>query len=68
MKNMRNIVDIRLANNKIGYLEWKSKSSFITQMISDNELAVIHKIKTTSTLNKSAYFGICILELSKVQM
>ena len=34
--------------------------------IFDNDLVVIRKNKVTLTLNKSAYIGMCILELSKV--
>ena len=34
----------------------------------DNELVVIRKNKVTLTLNKPAYTGMCILELSKVLM
>ena len=36
--------------------------------IFDNDLVVIHKIKVTLMLNKPAYIGMCILELSKVLM
>ena len=32
----------------------------------DNNLVVIYKIKTTLTLKKPVYVGMCILELSKV--
>ena len=35
---------------------------FLAQKIFNNDLVVIHKIKT---LNKPAYVGKCILELSK---
>ena len=34
--------------------------------IFDNDLVVIVKNKITLTLNKPAYIGMCILELSKV--
>ena len=40
----------------------------MSRKIFDNDLATIHKNKVTLTLNKSAYIGICILELSKVLM
>ena len=36
--------------------------------IFDNDLVVIVKNKITLTLNKPAYIGMCILELSKVLM
>ena len=34
----------------------------------DNDLVGTHKIKITLTFNKPAYVGMCLLELSKVQM
>ena len=33
-----------------------------------NVLVAIHKIKTTWTLEKVAYFGICTIKLSKIPM
>ena len=36
--------------------------------IFENYLVAIHKNKVTLTLNKPAYIGICILEISKVLM
>ena len=40
----------------------------MSQKILDNELVAIHKNKVTLTLNKPAYTGVYILELSKVLM
>ena len=40
----------------------------MAQKMFDNHLVDIHKFKTTLTLNKSVYVGICILELSKLAM
>ena len=48
------------------YLKWTSKLSYMLHKIFDNELVAIRKIKVTLTLNKAAYIGMCILELSKV--
>ena len=36
--------------------------------IFDNDLVTIHKSKVTLTLNKPAYVGMCILDLSKILM
>ena len=41
---------------------------YVSLKIFDNDLVAIHKKKVTLTLNKPAYIGICILELSKVFM
>ena len=40
----------------------------MSHKIFENDLVVIRKIKFTLTLNKPAYTGMCILELSKVLM
>ena len=40
----------------------------VSQKIFDNDLVVIRKSKVTLTLNKPAYVGMSILELSKVLM
>ena len=45
------------------------KTSYMSQIIFDNNLVAIRKKKkVTLTLNKSAYAGICILVLSRVLM
>ena len=44
------------------------KIKLVAQKIFDNDLVVIHKIKTILTLSKSAYVRMCILELNKVPM
>ena len=55
-------------SNKKDYLKWTSIPSYMTHKIFDNDLVAIRKSKVTSTLNKPAYIGLCILELSKVLM
>ena len=49
-------------------MKWTLKPSYMAQKMFDNHLVDIHKFKTTLTLNKSVYAGICILELSKLAM
>ena len=68
MKNLRNRIDVKLASNKKDYLKWKSKPSYMSRKIFDNDLVAISKNKATLTLSKPAYIGMCILELSKVLM
>ena len=68
MEKLRNRVDVGLVNNKKDYLKWISTTSYLRQKIFDNNLVVIHKIKTTLTLKKPANIRICVLELSKVPM
>ena len=68
MENLRNRLDVRLVSNKKDYLKWTSKPSYMSQKIFENDLVVICKNKGTLMLNKPAYIGMCILELSKVLM
>ena len=68
MKNLRNRIDVKLVSNKKDYLKWTSKPSCMSHKIFDNDLIVIPKNKVALTLNKPAYIGKCILELSKVFM
>ena len=64
MKNLRNRVDERLVSNQKDYLKRTPKPSYVEQIIFDNNLIANHKIKTSSTLNKQAHVGVCILKLS----
>ena len=68
MENLRNRIDVRLVSNKKDYLKWIAKPSYIPYKIFDNDLVAIRKSQVTLTLNKPAYIGMCILELSKVLM
>ena len=66
MENLR--VDIKIASSKKDYLIWTSKPSYKSHKTFDNDFVAIRKSKVKLTLNKSAYLGICILELGKVLM
>ena len=68
MENLRNRIDVKLANNEKDYLKCYSKSSYLLHKIFDNNLVAIRKSKLALKLNKPAYIGMCILELSKVLM
>ena len=68
MEKVRNRINLRLQNNeKEDYLKWTLKpSTNMSQKIFDNNLVTVIKSKVILMLNKLAYVGICILELSKV--
>ena len=66
MKNLRNIIDVRLVSNRKDCLKWTSKPSYILQKIFHNDLVAIHKNKVTLNFSKSANVGMCISDLSKV--
>ena len=68
MGNLRNRIDVKLVRNKKNYLKWTFKPSYMSHKIFENDLIAICKNKVTLTLNKPAYVGMCILELSKVSM
>ena len=68
MENLRNGIDVKLVSNKKDYLKRTFKPSYMSHIIFENDLIAICKNKVTLTLNKLAYIGKCILELSKVSM
>ena len=68
MENLRNIIDVKLVNNEKDYLKCSSKQSYMSHKLFDNNLAAIRERKLALKLNKPAYIGMCILELSKVLM
>ena len=68
MENLRARIDIKLVNNEKDYLKCTAKPNYMSHKIFDNNLVAICKSKLTLKLNKPAYIGMCILELSKVLM
>ena len=68
MENLRKRQDIKLVTDKEKLLKWASKPSFISSKIFNEDLVAVHKIKPTLKLNRPAYVGMCILDLSKTLM
>ena len=68
MEKLRNRIDVKLLSTKRDYLKWASRPSYTSCKIYDNDLVVIRKNKGILKLNKPAYIGMCILELSKALM
>ena len=68
MENLRNRIDVKLVKNEKHFLKCTSKPSYMSHKIFDNNIVVIHKSKLASKLNKPAYIGISILDLSNVLM
>ena len=66
MENLRKRINVKLVNNEKDYLKCTSKPSYMSQKIFDNNLIAIRKSKLALKLNKPAYIGMGILELSKV--
>ena len=68
MENLRNRGNVKLVRSKKDYLKWKPKLSYMSHKIFDNDFVAIRKRKAALMLSKSAYIGMCILELRKVLM
>ena len=68
MENIRKRVDVRLVTDEKKLLKWVSKPTYVSSKIFNENLVAVHKIKETLTLNRPAYVGMCILDLSKTLM
>lgn len=65
MENLRKRVDVRLVTDHNQYLKMVSKPSFSGSKAFNENLVAVHKIKECLTLNRPAYVGMCILDVSK---
>ena len=65
MENLRKRVDVKLVTDEKRLMKLTSKQTFVSSKIFNEKLVVVHKIKGTLTLNRQAYVGMCILDLSK---
>ena len=68
MANLNNRINVKLVHNEKNYLKCTSKPSYMSHEIFDNNLVAIQKSKVALKLNKLAYIGMYILELSKALM
>ena len=68
MKNIRKRLGVRQMTSKDKLLNLASKTTFVSSKVFYDELVAVHKIKETLTLDKPAYFGMCILDMSKTLM
>ena len=68
MENIRKRVDVRLVTSKEKLLKLASKPTYVSSKIFNENLVAVHKIKETLTMNRPAYVGACILDLSKTLM
>ena len=65
MENLRKRVDVKLVTDEKKLMKLTSKPIFVTSKIFNEKLVAVHKIKETLALNRPAYVGMCILDLSK---
>ena len=68
MENIRKRVDVRLVTSNDKLSKLASKPTYVSSKIFNENLVAVHKIKETLTLNRPAYVGMCILDLSKTLM
>ena len=57
------ISDLKLMKKKLSKLV--AKPTYVNSKIFNENLVAVHKIKETLTLDRPAYVGMCILDLSK---
>ena len=68
MENLHKWVDIRLVTNEKKLDKLTAKPTYVSSKIFNENLMAVHKVKETLTLNRPAYVGMCILDLSKTLM
>ena len=68
MENIRNRVDVKLVNTEEKFKKLVAKPNFKSRKIFSENLISVHMKKTSLTMNKPVYLGMCILELSKTIM
>ena len=68
IENLRKRVDVRLVTDEKKLDKLTSKPTYVSSKIFNENLMAVHKIKETLTLNRPAYVGMCILDLSKTLM
>ena len=68
MENLRKRVNVKLVTDEKKLDKLTAKPTFISSKIFNKDLMAVNCIKETLTLNKPAYVGMCILEISKTLM
>ena len=68
MENIRNRVNVKLVNTKEKLKKLVAKPNYRSCKIFNENLVSVHMKKTSLTMNKPVYLGMCILDLSKIIM
>ena len=68
MENIRNRVNVKLVNTEERLKKLSAKPNFKSCKIFNENLISVHMKKTSLTMNKPVYLGMCILDLSKTIM
>ena len=64
MENLQKRINVRLVNNKIGFLKYTSRPTHITHKIYSKNYASIHEIKPVLMLNKTI---LCWIYCSRIK-
>ena len=65
MENIRNRVNVKLTNTEEQFKKLVAKPNYESRKIFNENLVSVHMKKTSLTMNKPVYLGMCILDLSK---
>ena len=68
MENIRNRVNVKLVNTQEKLKKLAAKPNYKGRKIFTENLVSVHMKKTSLTMNKPVYLGMCILDLSKTIM
>ena len=68
MENIRNRVNVKLVNTEEKFKKLSVKPNYKSCKIFNENLISVHMKKTSLTMNKPVYLGMCILDLSKTIM
>ena len=68
MENLRKRVNVKLVTEYKKQDKLTSKPTYVSSKIFNENLMAVRKIKEALTLNRPAYVGMCILDLSKTLM
>ena len=68
MENIRNRANVKLVNSEEKFKKLVAKPNYLSRKIFNENLVSVHMKKTSLTMNKPVYLGMCILDLSKIIM
>ena len=68
MENIRNRVNIKLVDTGEKFKKLVAKPNYESRIFLNENLVSVHMKKTSLTMNKPVYLGMCILDLSKTLM
>ena len=68
MENLRKRINVKLVTNEDKLIKLASKPNYISSKMFNDNLFAVHSIKECLLLNRPAYVGMCILDLSKLLM